>query len=406
MYLQRHIEAKVRNISETFPVLLLTGPRQVGKTTLLKHLAEPGRTYVTLDDPEARRLAVESPALFLQRYKPPVLIDEIQYAPGLFPYIKMDVDDDRVNGRFWITGSQVFRLMKNVGESLAGRVGIVSLLGLSQAELDGAPAGQPFKVDPDVFVERLRIHPAYTLSDAYSRIFRGSMPAMCFQKGIDRESFYSSYVQTYVERDVREIVNIGDALEFHRFLGSVAARTAQELNYDDISKDLGISSVTVKKWISVLVTSGLVYLMQPYFNNLHKRLIKRPKLYFTDTGLCAYLTRWTSPETLEAGAMSGAIFENHVVVEILKSFYNAGREPALCFYRDREKREIDVLLFHDDKVVPIEIKKGAGPHRSDVRSFDLLDGTPFKVAPGGIVCLCRDYMPIDESNWLIPVSVI
>jgi len=246
MYLPRHIEPTIRNISATFPVLLITGPRQIGKTTLLSQLAEPERTYVSLDDPEARALAVESPGLFFQRYKPPVLIDEIQYAPGLFVYIKMEVDRNRVNGRFWMTGSQAFRLMQNVTESLAGRVGIVSLLGFSQSELDGVPDGRPFLVDPNALAERMKIHAPYTLSDVYRRIYKGSMPSVHFEEGIVREGFYSSYVKTYIDRDVRDILNIGDALEFFRFLGSVAARTSQELNYEDIAKDLGISGATVK----------------------------------------------------------------------------------------------------------------------------------------------------------------
>ncbi len=320
MYLKRTIEPILRNISDTFPVLLVTGPRQVGKTTVLQHMAEEGRTYVTLDDPTVRELALENPGLFFQRYAPPILIDEIQYAPNLFTYIKMEVDKKRENGRFWITGSQMFRMMKNVGESLAGRVGIVSLFGFSQAELDGVTDSRPFKIDPAYFAERMKIHTPYTLKETYSRIFKGSMPAIHLQKDMKRDIFYSSYLQTYIERDVKDIKQISDDMEFLRFIGTVAARTGQELVYEDISKDLGISSVTAKQWMSILQTSGIVYLMQPYFNKTNQRIIKRPKIYFMDTGLCAYLTRWVNPETLEIGSMSGAFFETYVVTEILKSF--------------------------------------------------------------------------------------
>lgn len=405
MYLPRTIEKTVLDISESFPVLLVTGPRQVGKTTMLKKLSG-NRTYITLDDPMARELAVRDPALFLQRYEPPVLIDEIQYAPGLLPYIKMSVDASQQHGMFWLTGSQMFHMMKGVGESLAGRVGIVTLPSLSYDELVGLSSAPPFIPSINAFTSKLKSCPALKLAELYRHIYRGSMPALAINPQMNTDIFFSSYVQTYLQRDVKDLTQVGDELAFLRYLSCVAARTGQQLNYADMAKDTGISPPTAKQWMSILVSSGLVYLLEPYYNNTLKRIIKSPKIYMMDTGLCSYLTRWSSPETLEAGAMSGAIFETWVVSEIVKNYYNQGKRPPLFYYRDKDQKEIDLLVFEDNIPHPFEIKKSSNPGRDSIRHFGVLEQTGLTQGMGGVLCFCEDLIPVNAQHWFIPVRLL
>jgi len=406
LYIKRMVEKTIEKTSDTFRVLLVTGPRQVGKTTVLRQMCEPKRTYVSLDDPMIRELAVHDPVLFLQRYKPPLLIDEIQYAPQLLPFIKMNVDNSGKNGEYWLTGSQMFHLMKNVSESLAGRVGIIPLLGLSYHEICREKDSGAFIPDKDVLLSKAETTNPLKLNEAFNLIFTGSMPALYVDAKPDREMFFSSYIGTYLQRDVRDLTQVGDELAFLRFLSSVAARTAQEVNYADLAKDTGISAPTAKHWMSILVTSGLVYLIRPYFNNALKRIIKSPKMYFLDTGLCAYLTKWASPETLEAGAMSGAIFETWVVSEIIKSYYNVGKQPPLYFYRDKEQREIDLIIERDNKLYPMEIKKSGSPNRDAIRHFSALHKPGVELGMGGVVCLSENLLPLDKDNWMIPVGLL
>lgn len=386
-------------------MLLITGPRQVGKTTMLKQLANENRQYVTLDDPLLRELAVSDPSLFLQRFEPPVIIDEIQYAPQLLPYIKMQVDRNRKNGDFWLTGSQMFYLMKNASESLAGRVGALNLLGLANSELAGQIA-TPFKTDPDDIMKKLKTRKPLKLNEVYERIYKGSMPALYSNENVSTDIFFSSYVQTYLQRDIRDLTQVGDELSFFRFLSGVAARTGQLVNYAEMAKDTGISAPTAKHWLSLLVSSGLVALVEPYFNNVLKRIIKSPKMYFLDTGLCAYLTKWTTPQALEAGAMSGAFFETWVVSEIIKSYYNAGKRAPLYYYRDKDQREIDLIIHENNTLYPIEIKKSGNPSRDAVKHFDVLEKTGLNVGNGSVISLVNDFLPIDKKNWFTPAWLI
>lgn len=407
MYLRRTLQNFLKKASREFPVLLVTGPRQVGKTTILQHVSTEKRTYVTLDDPRMALLAREEPELFLQRFKAPILIDEIQYAPQLLPFIKMEVDKHRSTGAFWLTGSQQFQLMHGVSESLAGRVGILKLLGFSLREINEiAESDTPFLPIPDVLEKRLKSAQKLSLQDIYRIIWRGSFPAMVVDKKRDRDLYYSSYVQTYLQRDVRDLAKVGDEGAFLKFLRAAAARTGQLVNMADMARDVGISPVTAKHWLSILETSGIVYLLEPYHTNVTKRLIKTPKLYFLDTGLAAFLTEWSSPETLEAGAMSGHILETFIFIEILKSYWHNGKRAPLYYYRDKDKKEIDLLIVQDNKIYPLEFKKTASPGKEDIRHFKALELLKMSVGEGGVVCLCNTLVPISEHLQAIPAYLL
>ncbi|MEZ5813496.1 MAG: ATP-binding protein [Alphaproteobacteria bacterium] len=407
MYIERTLETFLKNAAGQFPVLLVTGPRQVGKTTILKHLSKDERTYVTLDDPILATMAREEPALFLQRFKPPVLIDEIQYAPELLPYLKMAVDQERKKGMFWLTGSQQFQLMQGVTESLAGRVGIVNLLGLSAKEMQShATDAVPFLPTQEQLQARLEQSPDLTLTDVYRLIWRGAFPEMALNEQADRDFFYSSYIQTYLQRDVRDLANVGDESAFLKFLRSAAARTGQLVNMSDMARDAGVAVPTAKRWLSILETSGIIHLLEPYHSNTTKRLVKAPKLYFLDTGLCAYLTEWTSPETLEAGAMSGAMLETYIFTEILKSYWHNGKRAPLYYYRDRDKKEIDLLIVQDNTIYPLEFKKTGSPDKGMVKQFGLLEPLKKDVAEGGVICLSSTLLPLTKTTNAIPVGIL
>jgi predicted AAA+ superfamily ATPase len=407
MYLARTLEDYIAKVSRQLPVLLLTGARQVGKTTLLQHLGGPERTYVTLDDPLVLRLAREDPALFMQRFPPPVLIDEIQYAPELLPHIKMTVDSRRTPGLFWLTGSQQFHLMQGVSESLAGRVGIVQLLGLSRREAAGqGREAAPFLPRPDEVAHRLASGAQLTLKELYRIIWQGSFPALATSQEADRDLFLASYLQTYLQRDVRDLAQVGDEMAFLRFLRASAARSGQLLNLAELARDADVAPNTAKRWLSILQASGMVYLLEPFFNNPTKRLVKAPKLYFLDSGLCAYLTEWSSPQTLEAGAMSGAILETWVIAELLKSWWHNGRRAPFYFYRDKDQKEIDLLILQDGTLYPLEIKKTASPDKKAVRHFQALAKFGLPLGPGGVICLCGQSLPLTDQAVSIPVAAI
>ncbi|MEM9558241.1 MAG: ATP-binding protein [Acidobacteriota bacterium] len=410
-YVPRALEQPILAASEQFPVVLVTGPRQVGKTTLLDRLRalEGGdeRRYVTLDDFAARELASEDPALFLQRFPPPVLIDEVQYAPGLLSAIKQAVDRDRRPGAFWLTGSQQFQMMRGITESLAGRVAMVDLLGFSRREAERRPLDlEPFVPGGDDLDRRLRSAAPSGLDAVFEQVWRGSYPALRTEAVRDRDLFYRSYVQTYLERDVRELAQVGDLMAFHRFLKACAARTGQLINLSDLARDVDIAVSTAKNWLSILEASLQVRLLPPYFDNLSKRLVKSPKLYFLDTGLAAYLTEWSSPRTLAAGAMAGAIFETYVFGELWRSYSHQLRTPRLHFYRDKDGREIDFLLERDGALYPIEVKRAATPRRDWTRAFAVLDRLAPARGDGAVLCLVERDIPLDRQTTALPVGVL
>lgn len=405
-YIARNLEKVVLEVTKEYPVVLVTGPRQVGKTTMLQKLMEgTDRNYVSLDDLNERNLAKTDPEMFLQLRKPPILIDEVQYAPELFVYIKIHVDKYHNAGDFWLTGSQVFKLMSGIQESLAGRVAVLSLTSLSQAEICGGEM-QPFTLDIEKLSARRKERTAADTGVIFDWIFRGSMPAIVSEKNSNSRIFYSSYLTTYIERDVREVSDAIDSLTFLHFITAVAARCGQILNIAEIARDADINQKQAKNWLGVLETLGLIFYLHPYSNNMLKRLVKTPKLYFYDTGLVCYLTKWSSAETLQSGAMNGAILENYVVAEIRKTYLNCGKDPYMYYYRDKDAREIDIILEHDGVLNPIEIKKSANPGSELIKVFKLLDKSSAKRSKGAVVCMKPELSAIDRENYIIPVWMI
>lgn len=404
-YITRNLESVVIQATKEYPVVLVTGPRQVGKTTMLQKLMEGrNRGYVTLDDLNERNIAKTDPELFLQLHKPPILIDEVQYAPELFTYIKMNVDKNHEPGAFWLTGSQVFKLMRGVQESLAGRVAVFSLTSLSQAEIFGGEM-ESFTIEMEALAARKGRKEADTRG-IFERIYKGSMPAIVSGANSNGQIFYSSYLSTYIERDVKELSDAIDSLKFFRFITAVAARCGQMLNVAEIARDADINQTQAKNWLGILETLGIIFYLHPYSNNLLKRLVKTPKLYFYDTGLVCHLTKWSSAETLESGAMNGAVLENYVVAEIMKTYLNCGREPYLYYYRDKDAKEIDVILEHDGVLNPIEIKKTSNPGTELIKVFDLLDKSSTPRSKGAVICMKAGFSAIDRDNYIVPVWMI
>lgn len=408
MYIKRHLESEVLKASKNYPVVMVCGQRQVGKSTMLNHIKEADRRYVTLDDINARRLAETDVGLFFETYGTKLLIDEFQRVPSILLEMKRIVDEKALSGEnnsgmFWLTGSQKFQMMKNVSESLAGRVAVFDMACLSTAEIEGR-AAHCFSPEIDNLKEIAKTAIKKDIHEVYKDIFRGGMPKLV-TTDIDRDRFYSDYVNTYLERDIKDLSQVGKLSEFYDFLVLIAARTAQELKYDELSKAIGVSSPTIKNWVSILERSGVIVVLRPYASTLTNRLVKTPKLYFMDTGLCAYLCRWPSPETMENGAMDGAFFETYVVSEIIKSYYNAGKTLDLYYYRDIDKKEIDLLIEKGDKLYPIEVKKAKSPAHVD-KNFDALKVFKKQIEPGIIICMSDELVPYSRNAWYCPISLI
>jgi predicted AAA+ superfamily ATPase len=423
MYITRALEPVVRTYSQQFKVVVVTGPRQVGKTTMLKHLMDEERergierSYVTLDNTTLRMAAKEDPALFLQRYQAPILIDEIQYAPELLPFIKILVDESEKKGGFWLTGSQPFHLMRNVSESLAGRAGIIEMLGFSHSELSGV-ATEPFSPNQSYFTARVSTARKQDVNEVFSLIAKGSLPEIALSETETVTGRFESYVDTYLMRDIRDLTQVGDELRFRRFMAACASLTAKPVAYSELARLADIDEKTAKSWLSILVSSYLIKIVQPYSNNLLKRLSKRPVMHFIDTGLCAHLAGWNNAETLELGAMAGQVFETYAFGEIYKSYRNSGMKPPLFFFRNNDKKEIDLLVEQDGVLNPVEIKKSASPVSRDTRNFSALDPVAAsdisrdlqmlkrEIGVGCVVCMSDDTFPVNDRAWALPVWAI
>ena len=407
-YISRAIEKTFLAAVRDFKVVLVTGPRQCGKTTMMKKMAEDenrGRKYISLDDFAARKMAVESPNLFLQVYKPPVFIDEVQYAPQLFSYIKMYVDEYQQPGDIWLSGSQIFKLMENVQESLAGRVGILKMNTFSQAEIE-AVESSPFRPEIEYLIARGENRKKIEMPELYERIFKGSLPDVVQHELSSRDRLYSSYIATYIERDVREISGIIDSLKFYDFVTATAAHIGQIINFRTIADAAGISVQTAKEWMQILERLGIIFFLHPYTNNLLKRTISKPKLYFYDTGLAIYLTRWSDSITLMNGSFNVAALENFVVSEIVKSYYNAGEEHYINYYRDKDAKEIDIVREINNTVYPMEIKKTGLPDARITKVFSVLENKGKTVAPGIVLCTAQNISTLGKGNYVVPIAFV
>ena len=406
-YIKRELERKFLKMNPHFKAILVTGARQVGKTTMLKHLAEgTNRTYVSLDNRMARELAQTDPVLFFQTYQPPILIDEIQKAPGLFEQIKIMCDESDEKGQFWITGSQQYQMMKQVRETLAGRIGILNLYSLSQREKQDVLIDDDLNLSLQGLLQRQKLFQKNNIVTVYEHIWKGGMPDVQEVDREIREEYFNSYVETYLIRDATEVGGVSDTVKFSKFLSACAALVSQQVNYATLAEASDISEPTAKVWLNILEGLGIVYLLKPYENNELKRLVKMPKLYFCDTALCAYLSMWLSPETLMNGAASGHYYENYVVMEFVKTYAYSKSKANLSYYRDSNAKEIDLFIEENDTIHPIEIKKSASPNRREIKKYSVIDKTSLKRGSGGIVCMCEEVIPIDSDNCFIPSNII
>ena len=401
-YIQRHAKQTLMKMLSQFKVVLVTGPRQVGKSTLLQNELK-NFEYVTLDDMAELEQARSDPALFFKNHSLPVVIDEVQYAPELFRYIKFLVDKSDAKGQICLTGSQTYSLMQNVSESLAGRIGILELQGLSLREKQKVNFFEPFVPDSDYIQNRLENLVQY--NDIWNDIFYGSMPEMA-NKEIDWNFFYRSYVKSYIERDVRNLMNIKDETLFYKFMVALAARTGCLFNAADIANSTGVSLKTIQSWISVLEASGIIFFLRPYENNILKRTVKTPKIYFNDTGLVCYLVGWDNPKVAQNGAMAGELFETFVISEIAKTYFNSGADlRSLFFYRDSNQKEIDLLISKNGSLFPVEIKKSAQVSISMAKNFPAVKLLN-EIQTGTILCQCDKKMFLSETVQALPLEFV
>lgn len=403
-YIKRTLEHSLIELTKEYACILLVGPRQVGKSTILEHInIESDREHITLDDLSERNLAKNDPKMFLSLHKTPICIDEVQYAPELFPYIKIAIDKGAKPGSFYLTGSQSFKLMELAKETLAGRVAIVNMSSLSQSEIYKHRNG---KFTLDLKSLKKRSGKFADVNDIYTRIFNGSLPALISKKYTNKKVYYNSYITTFIERDISEEINGIDKFLFSDFIRACACRVSQVLNIHSIANDVGISDDTAKRWLYVLEKSQVIYLLHPYSNNLLKRTIKAPKLYFFDTGIVIHLTKQSSPEVLINDSMNGAILENYVINEIIKTYQNECDEPLIYYYRDTNGNEIDLCIIYDNQIHPIEIKKTSTPDKKMIKSFHLLDNLNIKRGAGALICFTDKLSAFDENNFIVPIYLI
>ena len=397
---EREAKKIIDEINNNFKILLVTGPRQVGKTTLLLSLKPKNMEYVSLDDEVLRNQANKDPRLFLEEHPYPLLIDEAQYAPNLFTYLKMKVDEVEEYGMYWLTGSQQFHLMKKTSESLAGRVGIINLNSFTYSEIKQNRNKTLF--DPT----DLKKAPPIEANELFEIIYKGGMPELYKNKNLKRELYFQSYIDTYISRDVREITEIGNLEAFKKFIVSVASRTGEQLNYTALALDAGVTVPTSKAWLSILVSSGLVYLLEPYLSSELKRLTHIPKIIFMDTGLACFLAGWESAKELQLSSNAGHYLETFIISEIIKSYNARGIKPNISYYRDKEKNEIDLILYKNNTLYPFEIKKTASPNKTMIKNFEKLNQSKKNIGTGGIICFYDKLLKLDEKNYIIPISSV
>ncbi|WHP46854.1 ATP-binding protein [Mannheimia bovis] len=402
--ISRQMQSLVTRLVKQFPAILVTGARQVGKSTLLQYIGQDYQ-YITFDDPMLLQQAKDESRLFFLNHQGKLILDEVQYVPEIFSLLKLEIDRKQQNGLFLLSGSQAFELMQNVSETLAGRIAILKLQGLSLREILGVSFNQPFVPNNDYLFAREE--ELKSPENVWQLIHKGDMPRLYAQE-TDWEIYYRSYVATYIERDVRQLTNIASTTDFTRFMVSIASRSGELLNYSNISQEVGVSNETIKRWVAILQTSGIIYLLQPYHNNHLKRAIKTPKVYFLDTGLMAYLTRWLTPETISNGAKSGQFFETFVVSQVIKSFNNQGIEPPLYFYRDTNQKEIDLIIEYDRTLYPVEIKVTASPNKKMAKSFDLLSplSPEWTLGQGVIINQYPTKLYLSENLVALPLSYL
>jgi predicted AAA+ superfamily ATPase len=406
-YIKRELERKFLAMNEVFKAIMVTGARQVGKSTMLKKLAEgQNRTYVNLDNSRDRELAKGDPALFFQTYTPPILIVEAQKAPELFEYIKKICDESDETGLFWLTGSESKKLLKEAQDSLAGRICILKMFSLSQREKEGKCELGKMEFTFSALSDRAKNFTPNNIQDVFTHIWKGGMPGTIGMSDEQRMEYYESYIETYLMRDAVDDNGISNTEGFRKVLRACAAFAGNLVNYSDIAQAGGVSVPTAKEWVKVLQSMGIIYLMEPFSNNELKRLIKTPKLYFCDTGLLAYLSMWTSKDTLMNGAASGHFFETYVVSEFLRMNSYSDSKTNMTFYRDTNQKEIDIVLEENGILHLLEIKMGSNPEKKTISSFRLLEKSSLKIGEGGIICMTDNPFPLDTNNNYIPCNII
>lgn len=398
---EREAKKTIIEVSKAFKVLLVTGPRQVGKTTLLKSLKPKEMNYVTLDDKNMREMAKREPKLFLEENPWPLFIDEAQYAPELFPYIKMKVDEENKPSMYWLTGSQQFKLMKGAKESLAGRIGIVNLNSFTYSEINKSVEDKQL-FNPSKFIPTEEI----SVNEIFDVIFNGGMPELYNNEFMKKNMFFENYVETYLSRDVKELINVSNIETFKRFMITVASRNSEQLNYTNIANDVGISDKTAASWLNVLVSSGIIYLLTPYKSTKEKRVNHMPKIIWMDSGLCSYLAGYNDPRELQSSSSSGHYLESFIISEIVKSYRSAGITPNISYFRNKKKNEIDLVFYENDKLYPFKIKKTAEPTIIMLNNFESLNDCKKEVMPGGIICFYNKLMHIDKKNYILPISSV
>ncbi len=406
-YIKRDLERKFLHMSSAFKAVMVVGARQVGKSTMLKHLAEgQNRTYVTMDDSQLRDFARTEPKLFLQTYEPPILIDEVQKAPELFEEIKILCDSSDERGQFWLTGSQSKKLVKKAGDSLAGRLCILKMYSLSAREKLGVEGADELEFSLKSLIARQKLFPVNNILTTFENIWRGGLPDVQEKDEEQLGEYFNSYIETYLMRDAVDDYGIADTEGFRKFLRACAAFAGQLVNYNDLGVSAGVSGATAKEWVKILQSMGIVFLLEPYASNELKRLTKTPKLYFCDTGFCAYLSSWTSRDVLMNGAASGHYYENYVIAELVRHYAYGKNKVNLNFYRDNKMKEIDLIIEKNGVLHPVEIKKTASPDKSVIKAFSVLRDAGREIGNGAVICMTDRVLPFDEDNLMMPSGII